>query len=460
MSTDFELINKSIPSLDTIQTTVGEPVRRRRSSLTDPSSQEKEDNPPDGGLKAYSVVLGSFLGTTANFGTVNSVGAIQTYISSHSLSDTPAVTISWIFSIYIALSFTLTVATGPYFDSRGALQPLIVGNLLMFGGFFGVASSTTVWQFILSLSICVSIGSALCISPLMGVIGHWFYDKIGIALGLSSVGGSVGGMVIPLMLRSLYAKVGFVWAIRGLAFLCLGLNTCACVLVKERIGVKTTPTASDEPVDKKNVFIIVKNYFVKKLKDYRFLFLVLGALCGEVSLLSIITYYGTYAITQGLSESDSYILLTLYNGTGIAGRICLGWLGDKFGHFNIMILCTVISTICILVMWLPFGSSPGVLYAFILIFGFTSALIMSLTPACLRRITPAKVFGSTYGLMYLFVSTGNLFGIPIGAAIIGDLTKFNYDMFVMYCGIIHLVSALSWILSRYFIVGFKFNTKV
>ena len=41
----------------------------------------------------------------ATFGTLNSVGAIQAYIATHQLSDVKTSTISWIFSIYTAISF-------------------------------------------------------------------------------------------------------------------------------------------------------------------------------------------------------------------------------------------------------------------------------------------------------------------------------------------------------------------
>ena len=40
---------------------------------------------PEGGLKAYSVILGSFLGLIVNLGLINSIGAIQAYVSTHQL---------------------------------------------------------------------------------------------------------------------------------------------------------------------------------------------------------------------------------------------------------------------------------------------------------------------------------------------------------------------------------------
>lgn len=412
-----------------------------------PESEDEEPNIPEGGLQAYLVLLGSFLGLTGHFGLLNSVGAIQTYVATHQLSDLSSSTISWIFSIYLAIAFSGTVVVGPLFDAKGALTPMVLGNILVLLGIMTSAHCTEVYQFILSLSICVGFGNALCISPLIGVVSHWFYRNIGFAIGISSIGGSVGGMIIPIMLRNLYAKVGFTWAMRVLALFCCSLSIIATFLIKERFK-------------KNNKEQNNKMFDFRALKDSKFVLLVIGVLFGETCLLSVATYYGTYAIAQGFSESSSYILLTIFNGTGILGRACPGWLSDRIGHFNVMIMMLICTSISVLVLWVPFGSHTGVIYTFIALFGFFSALIFSLTPACLRQITPVREFGSRYGLMYFFVSFGNLIGIPIGSVIIGDLSKFHYEMFSLFCGLVALASSISWVISRYRIVGLRLNVKI
>lgn len=436
-------------------------VEAAPASINDVSSRN-ENEYPDGGFKAYTVLAGSFIGLTSNFGLLNSVGAIQTYLATHQLSHTSATTISWIFSIYLALSFAITIFVGPYFDIKGTLRPMIAGNVLSFAGLIAVANCHTVWQFILALSLCVSVGNALCISPLVGVISHWFYRRLGFAIGLSSIGGSVGGMLIPLMLRSLYSKVGFTWAMRILAFFCLALNIIATVLIKERFtGATHIEEETEDLTLRQKIIAKSGKYFdYSALKDSKFVLLVSGVLFGETALLSVVTYIGTYAVAFGFTESESYLLLTVFNATGIVGRLLPGYLSDKVGHFNVMILMLLGSTAVILILWLPFGYNSACLYAFTAIFGFTSSLVLSLTPVCLRQISPVRRFGARYGLMYFFVSGGNLVGIPIASAIIGDSSRFHYNMFALFCGLITLLSTCLWIFSRYKSVGFRLNVKI
>ena len=60
---------------------------------------------PEGGLRAWLVVLGSFSGMFACFGYMNTIGIYQAYISHHQLASYSESSIGWIFSVYIFLSF-------------------------------------------------------------------------------------------------------------------------------------------------------------------------------------------------------------------------------------------------------------------------------------------------------------------------------------------------------------------
>jgi hypothetical protein len=55
---------------------------------------------PEGGLRAWLVVFGSFCGMTASFGFMNTIGVFQTYLSNNQLKEFNDSTIGWIFSVY------------------------------------------------------------------------------------------------------------------------------------------------------------------------------------------------------------------------------------------------------------------------------------------------------------------------------------------------------------------------
>ncbi len=47
----------------------------------------------------------------------------------------------------------------------------------------------------------------------MGIIGHWFRRRRGLALGIMATGSSIGGTVIPITARKLINAVGSVFTL-------------------------------------------------------------------------------------------------------------------------------------------------------------------------------------------------------------------------------------------------------
>lgn len=97
---------------------------------TSDSSDDDEDF-PEGGLRAWLVVFGSFCTMFMVFGIVNSTGAFQDYLSSNQLRDYSSGQIGWIFSLNLFLVFFCGIYTGRIFDVHGPKVLLAVGSLAL-----------------------------------------------------------------------------------------------------------------------------------------------------------------------------------------------------------------------------------------------------------------------------------------------------------------------------------------
>lgn len=109
----------------------------------DGKRQEVETSYPEGGLAAWLVVFGSFIGMTAGFGLMNTVGTFQAYLSTHQLADSSPSLVGWIFSLYIFLAFFCGVQIGPIFDAKGPRWLVFAGSVCLVGGTFAFAESTS-----------------------------------------------------------------------------------------------------------------------------------------------------------------------------------------------------------------------------------------------------------------------------------------------------------------------------
>lgn len=193
---------------------------------------------PEGGTRAWLVVLGSFSGMVAALGIMNTIGVYESYLARHQLASYSAASIGWILSIYVFLAFGAGLVIGPVFDVHGPRWLLLAGSILIILATFLLGECTQYWHFILVFGILAGVGTALIFTPTIAAVGHFFYEKRGNATGLAAMGGAIGGIVFPLMLQDLFPKVGWGWATRIQGFVFVVLLVLANLLVRSRLPPK------------------------------------------------------------------------------------------------------------------------------------------------------------------------------------------------------------------------------
>jgi hypothetical protein len=97
---------------------------------------EDEDDFPEGGLKAWSVVVGSFCGSFSVFGIINSTAILLEYFSANQLKDYNPSQIGWIFGLSLFLTFFCGAPIGPIFDAYGPRALIFAGSVLLVASMF------------------------------------------------------------------------------------------------------------------------------------------------------------------------------------------------------------------------------------------------------------------------------------------------------------------------------------
>ena len=105
----------------------GDPEKSANNPISH-SSHDDEDF-PEGGLRAWLVVFGSFCAMFMVFGIVNSTGAFQDYFSSNQLRHYSPDQIGWIFSLNLFLVFLCGIYTGKIFDTHGPKVVVALGSV-------------------------------------------------------------------------------------------------------------------------------------------------------------------------------------------------------------------------------------------------------------------------------------------------------------------------------------------
>jgi hypothetical protein len=113
------------------------------SSPSSVDDSEVEITYPEGGIEAWSVVLGSWCAMAAAFGIVNSAGVLQSYISNTILTSSSPNAVGWIFGLYIFVSYIFSVQIGPIFDARGPKELIFIGGICLLVGTFTLGQCTS-----------------------------------------------------------------------------------------------------------------------------------------------------------------------------------------------------------------------------------------------------------------------------------------------------------------------------
>ncbi|OQE40168.1 hypothetical protein PENCOP_c006G05774 [Penicillium coprophilum] len=410
--------------------------------LEDPADGDVSLAFPEGGRDAWGCLLGSCLMMFPSFGFQTAVGSVQDYISTHQLAKYGERDVGWITAVLVFLTLFLGVQVGPLFDRYGPKVLLISGSLGSFASYILLAECTKYWHFMLCLGVLGGMSAAIVTTVSIAVLSHWFNRRRALASGICMGGSSAGGAVIPLMLRTLFEKNGWKWAIRIVAFMALGCYMVGVLLVKGRL-----PTGS-----KSRVTIDLAAF-----KSPRLCFLAVAVFCFEFIIFGCAALLPSYVRYSGFSVDVQFYSLTVLNSMSLLGRVLPGIAADLFGRFNILLSLVLITIIIMAGVWLPYGShDEGTLYAVVAIFGFGSGGWLSLAPVCAGQLCDTKDYGRFYGTVYCVASFGVLLTVPIGGQLLQSTTP---QVLIGFYTAIMLVGLLSVILSRWALLDWSWKWK-
>ena len=243
---------------------------------------------------------------------------------------------------------------------------------------------------------------------------------------MAATAGGIGGIIYPLMLTDLFERVGYGWATRVLALICLVSSAIGVSLVKSRLP--PAPDARARPD-------------ARIFRRVPLLLTTIGIFLLEFSLFIPLGYISTYAVHVGFSKSFAYHLLPIMNAGSVAGRALPGYYADVVGAFNTCIGSVVLSTLACLCVWLPAGRTAAGVVVFAVVFGFASGTSIAIAPVCIGKLCRTQEYGRYYATAYSVVSFACLVGIPIAGSIVGAQDG-GYTGLIVLTGVVYVASGV------------------
>ncbi|KAK6902906.1 hypothetical protein I203_108166 [Kwoniella mangroviensis CBS 8507] len=360
---------------------------------------------PDGGLRAWLCVAGGIAGMFCGYGLAPSAGAFQTWYKNNYLSDYTQSQVAWIGGIQAFVTFGLSIVTGSLFDLYGHKHLMVSGTFLLTLGYCLLSLSKKYYQIFLCHTTLIAVGMNFMLIASLGVVGHWFSKRRGLAFGTISTGASIGAIVWPLIWANAPQKIGFGWTMRLIALICLITGITAFFLLKTRL-----PPKPPGPFFRFEAF-----------RSLPYCLLGSSAFTWAFGFFFWNVFIGTYGNLRGWNDIGPYFLILTMVGSTLF-RIPSGFIADRIGCYNITIISNTIMTI---LLWLLLVSKTIASTIVIsVLFGMSSATFVSLQAPCVSRLCKDMRFAGTYVGMNMFItSLAQIVGPPSSGALLGTGSK-------------------------------------
>lgn len=256
-------------------------------------------------------------------------------------------------------------------------------------------------QFYVTFAIVAIVGAGTLPITWTRAVNGWFDRERGLALGLSLMGTGLFGFFSKGLTAELIATVGWRGAYVGLGMLPLLIaGPTAYFLFHEE-----KPTMADG-----SALLSPGGMSVRAtLSDWRFWLMGVGFFLVSLALGGIGPNLEKILTTDGMELSTVLKLTSLIGLSALAGRVIGGWLVDRFWAPAVaFVLLAMPATSC----WLLSGTAidPSIAATSILLIGFALGVEYDLMAFLLARYFGLKNYTVSYGILYVFFSTGAGFG--------------------------------------------------
>jgi oxalate/formate antiporter len=352
------------------------------------------------------------------------------------------------FSILIVVQTFLSPWQGVLVDRFGPRLLLSIGGFLTGLSWMLASTADSVTMMYLTYGLLGGIGTGIVY---VGVVGHmvqWFPDKRGLATGLVAAGYGVGALATTFPIASVLRNASYHEALLrfGILFAAIGVLAAqgfrrpdtAWLMAFNQSRRATAGAAERAPLDFSPTEMLGTRIFW-----LMFLMMTMMSTTG----LMVTSQMGAFTRDFGMANILVFglpvlpLALSLDRVTNGATRPFFGWVSDRYGRENTMLIAFALEG-CAMTLWLLTRDTPVlfVLLSGLVFFGWGE--IFSLFPSTLTDTFGTKHATANYGCLYMAQGVGSVLGGPV-AALLHDSTGSWIPVFAVIITMDFLTATLA-----------------
>ena len=321
-----------------------------------------------------------------------------------------------------ALGYLLLVMVAGVFAARfGGKQSVLLGLVLVTLGFIGLSQASD-YRVLLALMVMLGMGTAFGYTPLISLLANTYPKRRGSVIGFTNSGVGAGmllaGALVPALTQ---ADTSDGWRHVWLSFAAGGALVTTLVLLflrnPERPMAASTDAATGVGGPGEPIF---RNPHV----------VTVGLVYGVLGLTYIVqvTFMYSFALDGGLTALSAGHLVSLMGILSIFAGPFWGWLADRLGYSNGLVLSMSLSLLAtaLPVIW----PQPWAFAAHFVILGLCVAGLFTSILAASTETVPPHQAPVAVSFVTLFYATGQF----LGPALAGLVVEWTEGFRVAFAG--------------------------
>ncbi len=306
------------------------------------------------------------------------------------------------------LSLFASPVTGILVDRMSIRILMTLGALVTAAGFFSMSAASSIGAFNLTFALTFALSNAM-VGTMAGsaAVSRWFLRNRGRALGITTIGTSVGGIAIPALAAWWIAELGWRGAFQNLALMSLLLAPILWLTIRGRPSELGMHPDGDPPPDisqhadtsggaqpgPADAAPGMKEIVVRR--DFWLIGLSVGLLIATFS--STLSNLSPYATGLGASQAQASTLIMLLAITGLIGKLIFGMAADRFSlKWG---LWASQGLVCIAFLLMSTEPPYAVIVVAALCMGFATGGLLPVWNAMMAQVFGVDSFGRAMGAM-------------------------------------------------------------
>jgi MFS family permease len=313
-----------------------------------------------------------------------------------------------VFSLFTLVSGGAGPVLGALADRFGPRRLILIGGALLGAALWADSLVTRAWHLYATFGVLTAVGVATAgWTPAVVMVQRQWKARLGLALGIAGSGVGLGIFLVVPLCQALIDGVGWRWAFRALAGLCV-LWILPATYLAIRDAPAAEPAAPGAPEGRAGGG---EHSLERALANPSFRLIGLAVFLGSICSQTLHVHQAAFLVDQGLPAMTAASVISVVGAASIVGKTGGGFISDHLSRELVYALGMIGMIIGVGVLWLVTVTPSGWLaLGYAVLFGVGYSVTAFIVPAMMSDRFRGPHFGSIFGATQVASALGSALG--------------------------------------------------